>query len=117
MYLECIDSFDEIFEINKDLIQELELTDILDPYLFDNHRDIINALFEVYYDIGENYLNKFYDEKQVNKIKDEARDKVEKQYGSAPHYRNRDRRITQQPHCVRKTTRLRFRKSIAIVQS
>lgn len=56
----------------------MELTDILDPYMFDNHRDIVNALFEVYYDIGEAYLREFYDQKQVNKIKDEARDKVEK---------------------------------------
>lgn len=81
LYLECIDPFEEVFEVNKDLIKDLELTDILDPYLFDNHRDIVNALFEVYYDIGEAYLQEFYDEKQVNKIKNEARDRVEKQYG------------------------------------
>ena len=78
MYLECIDSFEDIFEISKELIEGLELTDILDPYLFENHRDIVNALFEVYYDIGEVYMKKFYDEKDVNKIKDEARDRVEK---------------------------------------
>ena len=64
--------------MSKDVIRDLELTDILDPYMFDNHRDIVNALFEVYYDIGEAYLKEFYDEKQVNKIKDEAKDKVEK---------------------------------------
>jgi len=56
MYLECIDSFEDIFEISKELIEGLELTDILDPYLFENHRDIVNALFEVYYDIGEVYM-------------------------------------------------------------
>ena len=81
LYLECIDPFEEVFEVSKDLIKDLELTDILDPYLFDNHRDIVNALFEVYFDIGEAYLQEFYDEKQVNRIKDEAKDRVEKQYG------------------------------------
>ena len=81
LYLECVDPFEEVFEVSKDLIRDLELTDILDPYMFDNHRDIVNALFEVYFDIGEAYLREFYDEKQVNRIKDEARDKVERQYG------------------------------------
>lgn len=52
LYLECIDTFEEIFEIDKKLVEDIELTNILDPYLFSNHRDIINALFEVYYDIG-----------------------------------------------------------------
>ena len=52
LYLECVDPFEEIFEIDKKLVEDIELTNILDPYLFSNHRDIINALFEVYYDIG-----------------------------------------------------------------
>ena len=49
--------------------------------MFENHRDIINAIFEVYYEMGEVYLKEFYNEKEVNKIKDEAKDRVEKQYG------------------------------------
>ena len=49
--------------------------------MFENHRDIINAMFEVYFDIGEAYLKEYYDEKEVNKIKDEAKDRVERQYG------------------------------------
>ena len=78
LYLECIDPFEDVFEVSRDLIKDLELTDILDPYIFDNHRDIVNALFEVYFDIGEAYLQEFYDEKQVNKIKEDAKDRVEK---------------------------------------
>jgi len=35
------------------LLEELELTEVLDPYMFENHRDIIDALFEVYYDLSE----------------------------------------------------------------
>ena len=53
LYLECIDSFEEIFEIKRDLLDKVELTQILDPYMFDNHRDIVNAMFEVYFQIGE----------------------------------------------------------------
>lgn len=34
----------------------MELTEILDPYLFDNHKDITNALFEVYTDLGTQYV-------------------------------------------------------------
>lgn len=70
LYLECIDKFEDIFEISQDLInpkdrakdQKVELTDVLDPYLFENHRDIVNALFEVYFDVSEDYLKRFYDE-------------------------------------------------------
>jgi hypothetical protein len=58
LFLECIDTFEEIFEVKKDLVEKLELTNILDPYMFDNHRDIVNAMFEVYFDVGENYLKK-----------------------------------------------------------
>ena len=59
LYLECIDPFEEIFEVNRSLVENVELTNILDPYMFENHRDIINALFEVYYEIGDKYLEKF----------------------------------------------------------
>ena len=46
-------------------MQHLELTDILDPYLFDNHRDIINALFVVYHDLSDSYLEEFYDKPKL----------------------------------------------------
>lgn len=52
IYLKCIDKFEDIFELSRDLVKDLELTDILDPYLFDNHKEIANALFEVYRDLG-----------------------------------------------------------------
>ena len=62
LYLECVDSFEEIFEINKKLIdpEKTELTSILDAYLFQNHRDIINAMFEVYYEVGETFLKELH---------------------------------------------------------
>ena len=81
LFLECIDTFEEIFEVKKDLVEKLELTNILDPYMFDNHRDIVNAMFETYFDIGENYLKKFYNEKESSLIKTEARERVERKYG------------------------------------
>ena len=72
LYLECVDSFEEIFEISKDFIgkddKKVELTDVLDPYLFENHRDIVNALFEVYFDVSNLYLNEF-DDKKANRVK------------------------------------------------
>ena len=43
--MQCIDPFEEIFEVSRDMVEGLELTQILDPYLFDNHQDITNALF------------------------------------------------------------------------
>ena len=58
----------------------MELTDVLDPYLFENHRDIVNALFEVYYDVSESYL-KTYDEVGSKAIKNAAKESVEKRYG------------------------------------
>ena len=53
LYLECIDSFEEIFELSPEQLTDLELTDVLSPHMFDNHRHVINALFEVYYDMGQ----------------------------------------------------------------
>lgn len=82
LYLECVDSFEEVFEINKKMInsEKTELTSILDPYLFQNHRDIINAMFEVYYQLGETYMKNFHNVEVSNKIKDLARDRVEKKH-------------------------------------
>jgi len=56
VYLQCIDSFEDIFEMKKDSCVNLELADILEPELFDNHRDIINALFEVYLELSNEYV-------------------------------------------------------------
>lgn len=53
---------------------------MLDPYLFENHRDIVNALFEVYYDVSESYLKK-YDEEGSKAIKNAAKESIEKRYG------------------------------------
>lgn len=52
LYLQTIDPFEEVFEVSKSAVEGLELTQILDPMLFDNHKDIVNALFEVYYDLS-----------------------------------------------------------------
>lgn len=38
IYLQCIDKFEDIFELSKEVVQHMELTDILDPYMFDNHK-------------------------------------------------------------------------------
>ena len=40
-------------------MENLELTEILDPYIFENHRDIVNALFEVYYDLSTEYVAQY----------------------------------------------------------
>lgn len=56
LYLQCIDEFEEIFEISREAMEHLELTELLDPFMFDSHRDIINALFEVYYSLSQEYL-------------------------------------------------------------
>ena len=80
LYLECIDSFEEIFELNKEMVENVELTSILEPGLFDNHRDIINALFQVYYEMGEEYLKKYWDDNSLSPIKEAARERVEKKY-------------------------------------
>jgi len=60
LFLQCIDPFEDIFEISRRSIEDLELTELLDPFMFDSHRDIINALFEVYYSISQDYLEEFY---------------------------------------------------------
>ena len=55
MYLQCIDPFEDIFGLSKDMVEGMELTDILDPYLFHDHQEIVNSLFEVFYDLGTEY--------------------------------------------------------------
>lgn len=79
VFLKCIDSFEDIFELSKDIVEDMELTDILDPYMFDNHKDIINSLFKVYYDLGTEYVQKYYFERK--EIEKEATRKVRKRYG------------------------------------
>jgi enoyl-CoA hydratase len=43
----------------RDIIgKDIELTDLLEPALFESHKQIVNALFEVYYDLGTEYCQK-----------------------------------------------------------
>jgi hypothetical protein len=47
--------------------------------LFDSHRDILNALFEVYYDLGIEYCKKYYfGDKKMEK---DATERLKKKYG------------------------------------
>ena len=68
------------------MVENVELTSILDPSLFENHRDIINALFEVYFEMGEAYLKKFWDDNSISPIKEKAIDRVEKKYSIGKYY-------------------------------
>ena len=45
--------------------KNIELTDLLEPSLFETHKQIVNALFEVYYDLGTEYCQKQYFKKNV----------------------------------------------------
>lgn len=81
VFLQCIDKFEDIFEVSRDILgKELELTDILDPSMFDSHKDVVNALFEVYNDLGTLYVQKHYFVKMSSKIKDEATRKIREKY-------------------------------------
>ena len=84
LFLQCIDPFEEIFEISKDAIENLELTELLDPYMFESHRDIINALFEVYYSLSQDYLKVFLYDKQKemesSSLQDRATQKLRQKY-------------------------------------
>jgi ABC-type polysaccharide transport system permease subunit len=50
---------EEVFQVSRSAVENLELTEILDPYIFENHRDIVNALFEVYYDLSNQYVSQY----------------------------------------------------------
>ena len=54
--------------MNKSFVEGVELLDILDPYIFDNHRDIINALFEVYFDISNLYVSEMGEDKHRRQL-------------------------------------------------
>jgi polyphosphate kinase len=58
LYIQPIDSFESVFELSKEMVTDVSLISILDPFLFDQHKDIVNALFEVYHDLSEQYLLK-----------------------------------------------------------
>jgi len=42
----------------------MEFIDVLDPFIFQNHKSVVNALFLVYYDLSQSYLQKEYFEKR-----------------------------------------------------
>ncbi len=80
VYLKCIDAFEDIFEVSKDIVgANLELTDVLEPTLFESHKQIVNALFEVYFDLGTQYVKTQYFES--NKIREGASKKIREKYG------------------------------------
>lgn len=77
--MQTIDSFEEVFEVSRSMVEGLELTEILDPILFDNHKDITNALFEVYYDLSMSYLE-LHGQNIPKTLSEQARDKIAKKY-------------------------------------
>ena len=58
----------------------MELTELLDPFMFDSHRDIINALFEVYYSLSQEYLKCGAEEFKNTSLADQATQKLKQQY-------------------------------------
>jgi len=70
VFFQCVDTFEDVFKVSKDLVEHLEITELLDPFLFDNHKDIINALFLVYYELSNQYLDEFYHKPRLQAIAD-----------------------------------------------
>jgi hypothetical protein len=57
----------------------MELTDILDPYMFDSHKAIVDALFQVYHDLGDQYIqSKFTPNRELLQ---RAQEKIRQKYG------------------------------------
>ena len=54
-----------MFHVSKELIAHLELTEILDPFLFENHKDIVNAWFFIYYDLSQTYLEECFNKPKL----------------------------------------------------
>lgn len=80
--MQCIDAFEDIFEVSRDIVgKELELTDILEPGMFDSHKEVVNALFEVYHDLGTLYCQNQYFAKMSTKIQEDAKKKIRDRYG------------------------------------
>jgi hypothetical protein len=44
-YIQATDSFEEVFGMSKSAVDGVELIEVLDPFLFDTHKDVIRALF------------------------------------------------------------------------
>jgi hypothetical protein len=64
VFLVTIDAFEEVFEVSRDVVKNMEFIDVLDPFIFENHKSVVNALFLVYYDLSQAYLQKEYYEKR-----------------------------------------------------
>ena len=80
IYIQCIDPFEDIFEVSREIVgKNIELTDLLEPTMFDSHKEVVNALYEVYHDLGTLYCQRQYF--ASTKVQDEARKKVMEQYG------------------------------------
>jgi hypothetical protein len=81
VFLQCIDRFEDIFEVSREIVgRDIELTDLLEPGMFDSHKEVVNALFEVYHELGTQYCQKMYFA-SANKVKEEAEGKVRERYG------------------------------------
>ena len=65
VYLVTVDSFEDVFEISRDVIKGFEFLDILDPFIFDNHKAVVCALFQVYQDLSTEYIEKEYYKKRA----------------------------------------------------
>lgn len=67
--MKCIDKFEDIFEVSREIVgKEIELTELLEPGMFENHKEVVNALFEVYYELGTMYCQKRYFAENSKKI-------------------------------------------------
>jgi hypothetical protein len=66
VFFQCVDPFEDVFEVKRDLVEHLELTEILDPFLFESHKDIINALFLIYFQLSNDYVDKFYTKQKAS---------------------------------------------------
>ena len=57
IYLKCIDPFEDILQLSRESVAGLDLTEMLEPSMFDNHKALVDALFEVFFDLGTQYIH------------------------------------------------------------
>lgn len=56
VFVKCIDSFEDVFQVSKQLLKDAELIEILTPNTFDSHKEVLDAFFDVYKIVVKDYV-------------------------------------------------------------
>ena len=67
VFVKCVDPFEEVFGLSTEILGEADFMDVLEPKTIPVHKEIVDKMVDVYFDLSQEYGLTYAKPKEVRR--------------------------------------------------